>query len=25
MFRLTYPGSQKLDDEGNLFWNQYIF
>lgn len=25
MFRLSYPASQKLDNEGNLFWNQFTF
>jgi hypothetical protein len=25
MFRLSYPGSQKLEEEGSLFWNQFTF
>jgi hypothetical protein len=25
MFRLSYPGSEKLDDQGSLFWKQFIF
>jgi hypothetical protein len=24
MFRLSYPGSEKLDDQGTLFWKQFI-
>ena len=25
MFRLSYPASEKLDQEGSLFWNQFTF
>jgi hypothetical protein len=25
MFRLSYPGSEKLEDESTLFWKQSIF